>query len=76
MKEEFLTRDDRLLKSMMFNIYSVIQHESGKSAGSSTAKRRKSLFGTLPKEKKLGITRHHNVMLELDNIKSSNPQHL
>jgi hypothetical protein len=61
MKEEFLTRDVRLLKSMMFNIYSVLKHEE-------LGKRGKSKRSN----EKFGITRHHNVMLELDKIKSSN----
>ena len=73
MKEEFITRDATLLKSMMFNICSVLNHESNPSKKNKV--RRKSIFTSMPKEK-IGKTRHHNVMLELDSIKSDNTQHL
>ena len=73
MKEEFLTRDSTLLKSMMFNICSVLFHEN--KPNKKDKGRRKSIFAMMPKEK-IGKTRHHNVMLELDSIKSENTQHL
>jgi hypothetical protein len=33
MKEEFIVRDDRLMKEMMFNVYSVVEAETESKFG-------------------------------------------
>jgi hypothetical protein len=62
---------------MMFNIVCVLKHEEAankpaqKQRGKSVFKGIPDKFFNVPKEK-MGKTRHHNVMLELDGIKSTN----
>jgi hypothetical protein len=43
MKEEFLVRDDRLLKSLMLNVHSVLQHEEFAKKGKSVNAKKKFL---------------------------------
>ena len=68
MKQEFLVRDDRLLKSMMLNVYSVQKFEKFASL--------KKSVNSKKKQNEMGKSRHHNVMVELDNVRTKEDKFL
>lgn len=61
MKEEFIVRDDRLMKEMMFNIYSVVEAETETKFGENGQKKLWKLF----KSEKRGMNRYMQVLEEI-----------
>jgi len=56
---------------MMYNVHSVQQHELFAKQGKSANPKHYNIFQRLLKQRTetIGKTRHHNVMLELDNVR-------
>lgn len=61
MKEEFIVRDNRLLKDMMFNVFSVVEAENEARYGEIGAKKIWKLF----KNEKRGMNRYMQVLEEV-----------